>query len=106
MDTSPPPSMVRPNRFSILQTFGNEEDLKISNVPKSRARGPRSGKSIIEEAMSIRGNLKGDDSGLVDVRDLVEVDTKIEHDSTPGGEHMVGVDSSEAKQRSALSLPL
>ncbi|KAL6971629.1 hypothetical protein U1Q18_031309 [Sarracenia purpurea var. burkii] len=163
--------MVRPNRFSVLQSFGNEDDLKISNGPKSRARGPRPGKNIIKEAMSIRGNLKGmfrsnamdeeiskilrverkflgseisrlrnspkpllsermaaiaariqrikhlsplrlglksvgDDSGLVEERDSVEVDTKIEHDSTSGGEHMVGVDSSEAKQRSAPSLPL
>ncbi|KAL6962820.1 hypothetical protein U1Q18_037781 [Sarracenia purpurea var. burkii] len=51
-------AMVSPNRFSVLQSLGTEDVLKISNVPRPQSRGQRSGKSIIEEAMTIRGNLK------------------------------------------------
>ncbi|KAL6972091.1 hypothetical protein U1Q18_031776, partial [Sarracenia purpurea var. burkii] len=46
------------NRFHVLSNISEEDDLKDSNVPKPQSRGSRSGKSIIEEAMSIRGNLK------------------------------------------------
>ncbi|KAL6991678.1 hypothetical protein U1Q18_009789 [Sarracenia purpurea var. burkii] len=46
------------NRFHALSNISEEDDLKDSNVPKPQSRGSRSGKSIIEEAMSIRGNLK------------------------------------------------
>ncbi|KAL7003664.1 hypothetical protein U1Q18_004813 [Sarracenia purpurea var. burkii] len=46
------------NRFHALSNISEEDDLKDSNVPKPQSRGSRSGKSIIEEAMSIRGKLK------------------------------------------------